>query len=113
MTRPHEALGLRQPVGRRIPHGIAGWNLALSVLSVLLISFYIAQVNSSATKAYQLQDVQNRVDTLRNDATILQNQYVAGNSLYAINEKVSQSGFVPVESIEYINPNLHTYAMAR
>ena len=113
MTRPHEALGLRQPVGRRLPQGLAGWNLALFAVSLLLVGAYIVQVNSAAAKAYQLRDMQSHVDELRTEATILQNQYVAETSLRAISEKASQLGFVPVDSIQYVNPSAGSYAMAR
>lgn len=113
MTRPHEALGLRQPVGRRLPQGISGWNLALAVVSVALVLLYIVQVNGAAAKSYRLRSVERRVEALRTEATILQNAYVTQTSLHALTSQAQQRGFVAVEKIEYLNPNSSAYAMAR
>jgi len=113
MTRPHEALGLPQPVGRRLPQGLSGWNLALAAASVVLILMYIVQVNGAAAKAYHLRNVERRVDALRTEATILQNSYVAQTSLRALTSQAQQLGFVSVDRIEYLNPNASAYAMAR
>ena len=113
MTRPHEALGLRQPMGRRLPQGTQAWNLALSVFAIVLMGMYIVEVNGAAAKSYRLRDVERRVETLRTEATILQNQYVAQTSLKSISDKATQLGFVPVDGIQYVNPNPLSYAMAR
>jgi len=113
MMRPHESLGLPQPVGRRLPQGMSGWNLILAVLSCACVCLYIVEVNGAASKSYQLRDAQRRVDTLNTEATILQNSYVAQTSLHAISTKAQALGFVPVDSIQYMNPNSQAYALAR
>jgi len=113
MTRPHEALGLPQPVGRRLPQGLSGWNLALTVMSILLVGMYIVEVNAAAARSYRLRDAQQNVESLQTDATILQNQYVAQTSLRAIGDKAQVLGFVPADKIEFVNPNKASYAMAK
>lgn len=113
MTRPHEALGLKQPVGRMLPQGLSGWNLALAVTCVLMILTYIVQVNGAASKAYRLRTVEKRVDVLRTEATILQNSYVMQTSLHALMTQAKDRGFVAVDKIEYLNPNSSAYALAR
>ena len=113
MTRPHEALGLPQPVGRRLPQGLPVWNAAVAVVSVVLMILYVVEVNGAAAKSYALRDVERRVDTLRTQATILQNEYVAQTSLRSISARAQQLGLVPVEQIEYLHQNGASYAMAR
>jgi hypothetical protein len=113
MVRPHEALGLRQPLGRRLLQGTQAWNFALSLVVVFLIGVYVVEVNGAATKSYRLRDIERRVETLNAETLMLQNRYIAQTSLKAISDKASVYGLVPIDTIQYIQPNPSGYAMAK
>lgn len=113
MTKPHECLGLPQPIGRRIPQGISGWNMAIVAATVALVGFYVFQVNSAATKSYRLRGVEKRVEALKMETSIRQNKLISQSSLGELSAKASELGFVPVEKIEFMNPNPSSYALAR
>ena len=113
MTRPHEALGLRQPMGRRLPQGLQAWNIALSIVAIVLTGMYVVEVSGAAAKSYRLRDVERRVETLKTEATILQNEYIGQTSLKTLSGKATELGFVPVDAIQYVQSNPSGYALAR
>ncbi len=112
MTKPHEALGLPQPIGRRLPHGIAGWNIAIAATTVAMMCFYVVSINASATRAYNLRNSQRRVDGLKTNVAVLQSTFVSESSLRSLSDRASQLGLVPVDNLEFINPTGGSYALA-
>ncbi|MFA5185637.1 MAG: hypothetical protein WC551_04060 [Patescibacteria group bacterium] len=113
MTRPHEALGLPQPLGRRLPQGLAGWNLFLAALTIVCGLVYIVEINASTSKGYGLSQAQKRVDELKIQTLALQNKAASLTSLQELSQKASTLGLAPVEKIEYLNPTSKNYALAR
>lgn len=113
MTRPHEALGLSQPLARRLPHGLAGWNLILTALTVACSLVYIVEVNASTSKGYVLSDAQKRVDQLNIETLSLQDKVASLTSLQQLSIHAAQLGLAPVDKIEFVNPAAKNYAMAR
>jgi len=113
MTRPHEALGLPQPIGRRLPQGIVAWNLAVAVATLVFVCAYVVQVNAAAAKGYALRDVQKQVDTLKMDSIQLQDKIASDSSFQALSTRASALGFVPIERLSFVNATGKAYAMAR
>ncbi|MFH1078293.1 MAG: hypothetical protein V1745_03380 [Patescibacteria group bacterium] len=111
MTRPHERLGLQQPIGRRLPQGLAGWNMAIAALTFVCVFGYVVQVNSAASRGFALRDVEKNVESLQSDVMQLEDTVATMSSVQALNERATQLGFVPVSSIEYVNPAGMAYAM--
>ncbi len=113
MSRPHETLGLTQPMGRRLPSGLVAWNVGLLLTIVLLGCLHIFQVNAAAAKTYTLRRVEKRVEILTTEAMALQAQIAADASMQALNARAAELGFVPIERLEFVNPAAQTYALAR
>ena len=112
MTHPHEVLGIPQPLGRKLPQGVVAWNMCIAVASLVLGVLYIVQVNMASAKGYALQTVQNSVDQLKTDTTVLQDKVARLSSMQAMNDRAVQLGFVPVDHIVYVSPVAKTYALA-
>jgi hypothetical protein len=113
MTRPHETLGLPQPLGRRLPQGVWAWNLTVLLLSIALGIMYIFQVNAATAKSYHLRDEERRVEALKTETMVLQDKIVTLSSLEAVSTRASQLGFAPVDNLQFVNPASKSYAMAR
>ncbi|MFZ2804272.1 MAG: hypothetical protein WA001_03540 [Patescibacteria group bacterium] len=113
MTRPREALGLRQPLGRRLPQGIVAWNIAVAAATLVFVCAYVVQVNTAAAKGYALRTVQTQVDGLNTDTLTLQDQIASQSSLSALATRATALGFAPVNHLSFVNPIHSSYAMAR
>jgi len=113
MSKPHEALGLPQPLGRRIPSGIAGWNLLLVMASIVCGLTYIVEVNAATTKGYRLREIEQRVSALKVETLSLQNAIAEQSSLDRLATKAATLGLGPVESVSFISPVGSSYALAR
>ncbi len=113
MIRPHEALGLPQPIGRKLPRGLVAWNLAIAALTIACSVVYVIVVNAAASKGYDLSKAESRVDSLNIDAMALQNKAAAMSSIQQLTGEASQLGFVAVDKVEYVNPAQKNYALAR
>lgn len=113
MTRPHERLGLPQPIGRRLPQGIVGWNMLVAGISLAFVAAYVFQVNMASSRAFQLRDVERKVDALKTQVTAMEDKTATLSSVQAMKERATQLGFVDVEHQEFVNPAAGSYAMAR
>lgn len=112
MTRPHETLGLPQPLGRKLPSGILGWNFAVLGVMVSLCVLYVAQVNHAASRGFQLQDVQRRVERLQIDVTALEDKVATMSSVKELTARAEAQGLVPVDRLEFARPGGKLYALA-
>lgn len=113
MTRPHEALGLPQPIGRRLPQGIVAWNLLFLVLTLVFGCMYIVQVNRATAKGYALRAVEKRVESLQTEQVLLQDKIANVSSLQSLTTKAAELGFHPAEGLEFVNIVGSSYALAR
>ncbi|MCI0479301.1 hypothetical protein L0Y59_02045 [Candidatus Uhrbacteria bacterium] len=111
MTRPHERLGLPQPIGRRLPQGVLGWNMVVAALTLMCVFGYVVQVNRAASRGYALRDVEKDVASLRSDVMRLEDTVAKLASVQALTERATALGFVPVRSIEYANPAAASMAL--
>jgi len=113
MVRPHEALGLPQPLGRKLPRGLVAWNLAIAAFTVVCSVIYVIEVNAAASKGYDLSKAERRVEGLNIDAMALQNKAASMSSIQQLTGKASELGFVAVDKVEFVNPAQKNYALAR
>lgn len=113
MTHPHERLGLPQPIGRRLPRGLAGWNIILAVVTASFALMYVVQVNRAAARGFQLRDVEKKVERLNSDVTSLEDHVATLSSLQSLSARAAALGFVATERLEFVNPASKSYALAR
>lgn len=111
MTRPHERLGLPQPIGRRLPRGLAGWNLLVAAAMLACVVGYVVQVNCAAARGFNLRDVEKKVDTFQSDVMALEDNVAILSSVQSLSERAAALGFVPADRLEYVNPAGKAYAM--
>ncbi len=113
LARPHEMLGLTQPIGRRLPSGLMAWNVILLATILLLSCVYVFQVNVAASKTYALRKVEKRMEVLKVETMTLQDKITALASMQALNARAHELGFVPIEQLQFVNPAAQTYALAK
>jgi hypothetical protein len=113
MTKPHESLGLHQPIGRRLPRGMTAWNLLIATVTLVSGVIYIVQVNAATTKGYSLRTLDTRVEQLKNETMIMQDKIATLSSMQALSDRATQLGFVPIDKLEFVDPSHKSYAMAR
>jgi len=85
--------------------------MVIAVMMFACVFGYVVQVNSAASRGFELRDVEKRVETLRSDVMGLEDTVATLSSVQALNERAIALGFVPVQGIEYVNPAGKTTAM--
>lgn len=113
MTKPHETLGLPQPLSRRLPQGITAWNLIFAGLTLALVVGYVVQVNVATSKGYSLRTVEKKVDGLKTDTLVLQDKIASMSSMKALTDRALENGFVSVDQVEFVTVHGNSYAMAK
>ena len=94
-----------------MPRGLCGWNLILLGLTITLGLVYVVLVNAASSKSTMYRNVEKRVETLKNETTILQDSILALSSLQALDGRARELGFVPIDRIEFVNPAANAFAM--
>lgn len=113
MTRPHEKLGLPQPLGRRLPRGMAIGNALFLCLAVSCLVTYVIQVNRGATRSFNLRDVEKKVEKLNTDVLSLEDRIATLSSVQALSDRAAALGFVKADHLEFVNPASKSYALAK
>jgi hypothetical protein len=113
MTRPHEVLGLRAPLGRRLPTGLAAWNIGLLALTAAIALGYVVRVNDTSAAAYRVRDAERRVEALRSETMAMQDKLAALSSLQELATKAEGNGYVPVDRLEFVKQGSGSYALGR
>ena len=113
MTRPHERLGIPMPLGRRLPHGLIGWNMLIAGLTFVLVIGYIVQVNRASARGFTIRDYEKKVETLRTDVMRFEDTIATLSSVQALTGRANTQGFVAVDRLEYVNPASKAYALAK
>ncbi len=113
MTRPHEKLGLSQPLGRRLPRGLAMGNALFLCLAVAFLASYVVQVNRGAARSFNLRDVEKKVETLNTDVLSLEDKIATLSSVQALSDRAASLGFVKIDRLEFLNPASKSYALAK
>lgn len=113
MTRPYEALGMPKPLGRKLPHGITGWNLLIGGITGAFCVLYVFQVNVAATKSYELREAEKRVTELKTETMVLQNKLAETSSLQLLVARATEQGLMPEDRVAYVSPVGRAYALAK
>lgn len=113
MTRPHEHLGLPQPLGRRLPSGLVIWNVLIAFVTLSSIAGYIVQVNRAASQGFALREQEKKVEGLNIDVVALEDRVARLSSIEALNQRASALGLVAVDQFEFVNPASKSYALAK
>ncbi|MCR4278596.1 MAG: hypothetical protein NUV81_01690 [bacterium] len=111
MTRPHERLGIKKPIVRRLPNKFMALNAVVLVATVFLSIGYILQVNQASARGFLLRDKENQIEDLRTNVLILEDKAARLSSLESLGEQADSLGMVSVNYVEYIHPASKSYAL--
>ena len=73
--------------------------VALAIISVA----YICQVNAAAESGYQMRDLQNKVDSLREEIQKLDVEVASVNALPSLERNLLSTNMVKAENIVYLS----------
>ncbi|MCX6740529.1 MAG: hypothetical protein NTZ49_04860 [Candidatus Parcubacteria bacterium] len=79
--------------------------LVLGILVFVCGIFYLWQINSLATKGYQIKELEEKVSDLKDNNKKLQVQITELRSVSRINEEVKRLNMQEVARIEYLSAN--------
>ena len=114
MTKPHEALGLPQPIVRQIAQNASlMWYVLIWVMIFGLVLTYIGFITASSARGFQLRDAERRVERLQSEARALEVEVARVSSIDAMAARAEDMGFVAVGHIESVNAGGNSYAFAR
>ncbi len=114
MTKPHETLGLPQPLRCQIAqHASVAWYVLMWAMICGLLLTYIGFITTSAARGFQLRDAEYRLERLQSEARALEMEVAQVSSIHAMSTRASDLGFVAVNRIESVNVAGHSYAFAR
>ncbi|MFA6918547.1 MAG: hypothetical protein WC244_00305 [Patescibacteria group bacterium] len=83
--------------------GMKGTSLVV-VITVLVGVAYLMQTNITATKGYQVNDLQRQLSDLQEVSTKLNLNYIQLQSMANIVNGASKSDLVPISRVEVISP---------
>lgn len=89
------------------------WVFLLVSATVAMVAVYVFQVNMAANKGFTLRDLQTRLDRLNDTVAVLESQAAELQTVKAVEERVKDLGYVPVDRMEFMNVPHTAYAMAR
>lgn len=111
MTRPHESLGLPQPLGRRLPQGLVSWNIVLLALMLVSSTIYVIQVNRASMRGFHLREVERHLEAVRSDVMALDDRIATLSSVQSLTQRADQLGLVSADRLEFVNPASKSYAV--
>jgi len=77
------------------------------ILAVLVVFFglgYLIQVNSLATKGYQIKELENKIAELKQEKSDLELEALSLQSMGSVKERLAQSGMVAAGGSDYLAP---------
>jgi len=111
MTRPHERLGMKKPLVRRLPNRYAMAS-AITFGAVLIMAIgFIVQVNQSAARGFILRDVEQKIENLRTEVLILEDKAARLSSVASLGQRADELGLVPVSYVKYVHAASKSYAL--
>jgi cell division protein FtsL len=87
--------------------------IILTVLIIFCGVLYLWQINSLATKGYNMKDLEAKASELKDENKRLQVQITDLRSVARITEKVQELKMVEVARLEYLKANGSTVALNR
>ncbi|MFA6254691.1 MAG: hypothetical protein WC675_01505 [Patescibacteria group bacterium] len=79
-------------------------NICLAVLIAVCGVSYLVQINSLATRGYQIKELENKITDLNQEKADLELQTLSLQSMGTVQEKVSQLGLVAAGEPAYLMP---------
>ncbi|HLD28314.1 MAG TPA: hypothetical protein VJB67_01745 [Patescibacteria group bacterium] len=86
---------------------VFSWRLASVLLVIVTVVFglsYLMQTNFVATKGYQIKDLEQRVEELKNNSDQLNLQYIELQSMASITKNVKNMDLIATNDVEIITP---------
>ena len=90
--------------------GVKGTMLVVGITALVGVA-YLMQTNITATKGYQIHDLQRQVADLQESNTKLNLTYIKLQSMANIVNGASKSDLVPISKVEVISPVGNAVAM--
>ena len=114
LERPHEQLGLPMPIIRRAADIKQGTWTALMMGSVIAcMGVYIYQVNASASKSFELRQLEKQVDRLQDTVASLDYKITELKSIHALEVQIVGMGYVPLSNVRYLDPSAEHIAVRK
>lgn len=86
------------------PKKISALNALLTIIIIVVGLTYLIQINSLATKGYEIKELENEIYTLELETSDLQSLTLELQSMNNIQTKVTQLNMVAVGQAEYLSP---------
>lgn len=105
LRRPSESLGMAMPASRRINPASVHRTLALSILFVLFagsVGMYISMIGRTAQRTVERQTLERQVERSEEIVADLDQKIAREQAMPAIQARVQQLGFVPIDRSEYV-----------
>lgn len=80
-------------------------SMVIVLLTFVVTGAYLMQINLTATKGYEIKDLENKLNQLQADNKKLNLSYIELQSMANILEQVSKLNLVATENLEIINPS--------
>lgn len=89
------------------------FNVASLVMVLVLLSFYIVQVNRSVTAGYQMRTLESEMHALALEREKLEIAVRQSQSLEEVSRAGKMIGLVPAGRPEYVDGSVPAYALAQ
>lgn len=79
-------------------------NIILVVVVAIFGISYLVQINSVATKGYQIEELENKITELKEEQADLELEALSLQSMGTVKEKVDELGLVAIGEADYLQP---------
>lgn len=76
--------------------------VVFGLLLVLLGAGYLAEINTTSAKGYQIRTLESEISDLKQQGERLELQVAKEQSVQAVEQKVQDMGMVPTPKVEYM-----------
>lgn len=113
MTKPHERLGMAQPLVRQLAQNAPLlWETLIWTMIFGFVLTYIGFITASSARGFQLRDAEQRLERLQSEARSLEMDVARLSSIDAMAARAQDLGFVAVKQVDSVDVG-HSYALAR
>lgn len=93
--------------------GISKIKILVAVFFFVVAAVYLAIINTTAVKGYEVRKVEQEIDRLKKDNKQLQIEEAELNSFYNIRENVGNLNMVEAKDVVYIDNNDQSVAVKK
>ena len=109
----HSNVSKVQPLFVLFNRHIALLNIASLVFVILLVAFYIVQVNNTATKGYNIRELETQIKELTMQNQRLDVEARKVQALENVSNSVKMLGLIQAETPSYVMGGAPSYALAK